>query len=91
MKAQQVKDTVTPFKPVKIELIFESQRELDAYGTMFNHCAFHDVVYQVFGFYPPAMHDVMRDAGADIDRDFKKVAEALNNYFNRTHNTFKRQ
>jgi len=88
MKAQQIKDNDTTFKPVKIEIIFETQRELDAFGTLFNHCAFYDVYYQVFGSYLPLLHEVVRNAGGNIDRDFKKVAEALNRYF---HNPIKKQ
>ncbi len=50
MKIDEISvEPVTRFTPVKIKLTFQSQEELDAFGSLFNSSYFCAVVRQKYG------------------------------------------
>ena len=60
------------FKPVTLTLTFETQEELDAYGTMMNFCPIGDGLRAMGG--KPVDYQALKDVGAHIHRtaDFEK-------------------
>jgi len=68
------------FKPVTIQLTFETQDELDAFGSFFNHAvidrAFAEVLQSV-GSKAPALYVIFHDAGAHIARHLDTVTKTL--------------
>ena len=67
------------FQPVTISMTFESQKELDAVGSLFNtsiiagylrSTGIHNYIYEIF-----------RDAGANIDNT-EKVIDSIKNHLN---------
>jgi hypothetical protein len=63
------------FPPVTVSITFESQKELDAFGSLMN-CGIVDAAFSsTFGF-NMNLYDVFRRAGADINKQ-----TLLANYF----------
>ena len=53
------------FVPVKVELTFESQEELDFFGSLFNSRPFNNLMLGLIGSKPDGIHAIFHDAGAD--------------------------
>jgi len=71
-----------PFRPVKIELVFESQAELDALGMLFNHNAVVYALNKATGIEVPPLHEDFKKAGANISSRISELSAALKAFFN---------
>ena len=68
------------FQPVTISMTFESQKELDAMGALFNTCIITDYLRDVGGI----KNEIYQDfdaAGADINNT-EKVKDSIENHPN---------
>jgi len=72
--------TPPPFKPVKIELFFESQKELDALGVLFNTNAVMYAVHKSLDVDLPPIYEAFHKAGADISGKIPEFSAALKEY-----------
>jgi len=82
MKAEQVTTERRPaFKPVEIKFTFETQDELDAMGSLFNHTAVLRAIKNPAGdFDPPYLYDVFSKAGADIFKYLPAICAELKDW-----------
>jgi len=85
MKAEQVKTDYKPaFKPVTIQFTFDTQEELDAFGSFFNHAVIYRAcaeVLQSVGCKAPALYAILHDAGAHIQKHLDTVTKTLTNIY----------
>jgi len=70
-----------PFRPVHVELIFELQEELDAFGNLFNHNAVAYAVQKATGIEFPCLHEDFQKAGANINSKIPELSDAFKRYF----------
>lgn len=72
----KVRDTsVKHFLPVSIEITFETQDELDAFGSLCNTSFVVDAMSKVKGKLPS--YETMEDFGADINKHAWDIADFL--------------
>jgi hypothetical protein len=76
MKITSDKQTIK-FQPVTISMTFESQKELDAMGSLFNTCVVNDYL-QIVGI-TNNPYESFRDAGANI-ADVRYVMNSIRNH-----------
>jgi len=65
------------FKPVKVVLTFESQKELDAIGVLFNTAPVCEAIKAMGGSVPDT--NVFEEAGADIQTRVDEFVDKLEN------------
>lgn len=68
------------FQPVTISMTFESQKELDAMGSLFNACIINDYLSEIGGI-KNEIYRVFESAGANIDNT-EKVIDSIKNHPN---------
>ena len=68
------------FQPVTISMTFESQRELDAMGSLFNTCIIADYLSDIGGIKNEIYQD-FENAGANIENT-EKVKNSIKNHPN---------
>jgi len=85
MKAEQVKNGYKPvFRPVTIQLTFDTQEELDAFGSFFNHAVIDRAcaeVLQSVGSKAPSFYAILHDAGANIQKYTGTVSRTLTDIY----------
>lgn len=62
MKTEIVERTDNTFKPVTVELTFETQRELDVFASLCNSTYITDAVISLYGAMPD--YEILRENGA---------------------------
>jgi hypothetical protein len=78
MKAKITTEPKPAFKPVTIEITFETKKQLDAFGTMCNYSPVCDAIESLCGDDFNSLRNALEAAGAKIDNtvEFGKLVEA---------------
>ena len=66
------------FKPVTISLVFETQKELDAFGVLCNTALISDTIQKIGGKLPEYYE--MEEAGANVD-DTDELHNLIKNHW----------
>lgn len=68
MKVETHPDQVPVFSPRSIEIVFETQDELDAFGALFNTLAATSAVEKYGGFSTSEIRKAVVEVGGDFNR-----------------------
>ena len=81
MKAKLSTNTAKSFEPKTIEITFESQSELDVFGTLFNSGQVADALGDMAGDSFSDLWEVIEEAGGEVSgEDVERMNDLLRRY-----------